>query len=85
MVKVSKNFSEEEFFTKFQNLVKNMYLLSFSSASGRDYVATRPTCGPPLILSPALKRWGPPRRQGLCSWHRCWPWPCQDSFLEPDF
>ena len=26
-----------------------------------------PTCGPPLILPPALKRWGPPRRQGLCS------------------
>ena len=17
--------------------------------------------------------------------HRCWPWPCQDSFLRPDF
>ena len=26
-----------------------------------------PTCGPPLIPPPALKRWGPPRRQGLCS------------------
>ena len=34
---------------------------------GRGYVATRPTCGPLLILFPALKRWGPPRRQGLCS------------------
>ena len=34
---------------------------------GRGYVATRPTCGPLLILSPALKRWGPPTRQGLCS------------------
>ena len=26
-----------------------------------------PQCGPLLILSLALKRWGPPRRQGLCS------------------
>ena len=33
----------------------------------RGYVATRPTCGPILIVRPALKRWGPPRRQGLCS------------------
>ena len=32
-----------------------------------SYVATRPICGPPLILSPALKCWGPPGRQGLCS------------------
>ena len=31
------------------------------------YIATLPTCGPLLILPPALKRWGPPRRQGLCS------------------
>ena len=30
-------------------------------------MATLPTCGPLLILSPALKRWGPRRRQGLCS------------------
>ena len=29
--------------------------------------ARRPTCGPLLILPPALKRWGPPRRRGLCS------------------
>ena len=34
---------------------------------GRGYVATLPTCGPLLILPPALKRWGPPTRQGLCS------------------
>ena len=34
---------------------------------GRGYVATLATCGPPLILSPAPKRWGPPRRQGLSS------------------
>ena len=33
----------------------------------RGYVATLPTCGPLLIVPPALKRWGPPRRQGLCS------------------
>ena len=30
-------------------------------------MATLPTCGPLLILPPALKRLGPPRRQGLCS------------------
>ena len=34
---------------------------------GRGYVATLPTCGPPLILPPTLKRWGPPSRQGLNS------------------
>ena len=34
---------------------------------GRGYVATLPTGGPLLILSLGLKRWGPPRRQGLCS------------------
>ena len=34
---------------------------------GRVYVATLPTCGPLLILPPALKRWGSPGRQGLCS------------------
>ena len=31
------------------------------------YVATRPTCGPLLILSSSLKCWGRPRPQGLCS------------------
>ena len=30
-------------------------------------MAHLPTCGPLLILPPDLKRWGPPRRQGLCS------------------
>ena len=34
--------------------------------NGRGYVATRPAFGPLLIWSPALKRWGPPRRQQLC-------------------
>ena len=34
---------------------------------GWGYAATLPTCGPPLILPPSLKQWGPPRRQGLCS------------------
>ena len=34
---------------------------------GRDYVATRPTCGPLLILSTALKRWESPSWQWLCS------------------
>ena len=31
---------------------------------GRGEVATLPTCGPLLILPPALKRWGSPKRQG---------------------
>ena len=35
--------------------------------SGRDYVATRLFCGPPLILPPAPKRWRPPECRGLCS------------------
>ena len=30
-------------------------------------MATLPTSGPILILPPALKRRGSPRRQGLCS------------------
>ena len=34
---------------------------------GRGYVAHPPTRGPPHIVLPALKSWGPPRRQGLCS------------------
>ena len=34
---------------------------------GRGYVANLPTCGPLLVLSPAPKHCGPPRRQGLCS------------------
>ena len=34
---------------------------------GRDDGANPPTCGPLLMLSPALKRWGSLRRQGLCS------------------
>ena len=32
---------------------------------GRGYVATRPTCGPLLILPPALMRWGPPKAAGV--------------------
>ena len=31
------------------------------------YVANLPIYGPLLVLSPSLKRWGPPRWQGLCS------------------
>ena len=34
--------------------------------NGRGYLANPPTCGPLLILSPALKRWEPSKRQGLC-------------------
>ena len=45
---------------------------------GKGYVATLPTCGPLLILPPALKRWGPPRRQGLCS-HLAHLWATSDS------
>ena len=44
---------------------------------GRGYVATLPTCGPPVILSPALKRRGPPRQQGLCS-HLAHLWATSD-------
>ena len=42
------------------------------------YVAILATCGPPLILPPALKRWGPPGRQGLCS-HLAHLWATYDS------
>ena len=41
-------------------------------------MAALPTCGSPLILPPALKRWGPPRRQGLCS-HLAHLWAISDS------
>ena len=37
------------------------------SSTGKCYVANLPICGPLLILFPALKRWGPPSRQVLCS------------------
>ena len=36
-----------------------------------------PTCGPFLILSPAMKHWGPPRRQGLGS-HYAHMWAISD-------
>ena len=42
------------------------------------YVATLPTCGPFLILPPALKRRGPPRQHGLCS-HLAHKWATSDS------
>ena len=42
---------------------------------GRGDVAA---CGPLLIVPPALKRWGPPRRQGLCS-HPAHLWANSDS------
>ena len=38
-----------------------------TSLGGKGYVGTLPSFGPPPILLPAVKRWGPPRRQGLCS------------------
>ena len=41
------------------------------------YVATLPTSGPLLILSPALKCRGSPRRQGLCS-HLAHKWATSD-------
>ena len=34
---------------------------------GKGYVASLHTCEPLRILAPALKRWGTPRSQGLCS------------------
>ena len=42
------------------------------------YVATLPTSGPLLILPPAMKRWGPPRRQGFFSHLAHW-WATSDS------
>ena len=56
-----------------QNLVKTkvFFLLGY-------WVATLPTCGPLLILPPALKRRGPPRRQGLSS-HLAHTWATSDS------
>ena len=39
---------------------------------------TLPTSGPPVILPPALKRWGPSSRQGLCS-HLAHLWATSDS------
>ena len=45
---------------------------------GKGYVATLPTCGPLLILPPALKRWGLPRRQWLCS-HLAHLWATSNS------
>ena len=41
-------------------------------------MTTLPTCGPLLILPPALKRWGSPRRQVLCS-HLAYLWATCDS------
>ena len=43
----------------------------------KGYVATLPTSGPLLILPPALKRRGSPRRQGLCS-HVAHKWATSD-------
>ena len=37
--------------------------------NGKVYAATSFNYAPLLILFPSLKRWGPPRRQGLCSYH----------------
>ena len=41
-------------------------------------MVTLPTCGPLLIVPHALKRWGPRRRQGLCS-HLAHLWATYDS------
>ena len=45
---------------------------------GRGYVATLPTCWPPVIVPPALKRWGPPRRRQLCG-HLAHLWATSDA------
>ena len=39
-----------------------------------------PSCGPPLIPPPALKWWGPPTQQDLCS-HVAHLWATSDSAL----
>ena len=47
---------------------------------GMGYVATRHTCGQIFLLSPALKLWGHPRRQGLCS-HPAHLWATSNSVV----
>ena len=58
-------FTTEKIFSNFTRIKECMH------------VATGPTYGPLLILSPALKGFGPPpppRRQGLChQWAHLWP------------
>ena len=54
-------------------------------SGGRGHIATCPTCGTLLILPPSLKRWGPPRQQGLCScpaqlWATSDSAPCREAF-----
>ena len=41
-----------------------LHAFTAEKKSVRGYVATLPTCGPLLILPPALQRWGSPIRQG---------------------
>ena len=47
------------------------------------YVATLPTSGPLLILPPALKWWGSPRRHGLRS-HLAHKWATSDFVPRPE-
>ena len=35
----------------------------------KGYTSTTPTCGPLLMLSPVVKRWGPQKKARLCSHH----------------
>ena len=79
------NLVKKGFFTRFRNLVKKVFVFTmFQTLVKKVFVllgyqaATLPTCGPPLILPPALKRWGPPRRQGLCG-HLAHLWATCDS------
>ena len=56
---------------------------------GRGCVATMPTCGPLFILSPAMKHWGSPRRQGLGShcahmWATFYFVPCYEALGTPE-
>ena len=51
-------------------------------------MTTLPTCGPPLLPPPALKRWGPPGQQGLCShlahlWATCESAPRSEAVATP--
>ena len=58
-----------------QNFVENSKM---AEKHKKGYVATLPTSRPLLIMPPALKRRGSPRRQGLCS-HLAHKWATSDS------
>ena len=61
----------------YTHLRQRKEISSFTENKKCVHVATGPTYGPLLILSPALKHWGPPRQQGLCS-HPAHLWATSD-------